>query len=181
MEFVILGLLALRAMTIYDINKALEKGISLFYSASFGSINAAIGKMLIKGWLSAEEKVENGRNKKVFSLTPAGQQAFQAWLGSEIDREKVKDPALTRLFFMGMLPIEQRIPLLEAHIDSLRQTLDALNIIRESSINMQVEEALQDIFDYQLFTLQYGCDFYTFNINWYQNLLEKLKKQSPAL
>ncbi len=175
MEFVILGLLALRAMTIYDINKALEKSISLFYSASFGSINAAISKMLAKGWLSAEEKVENGRNKKVFSLTPAGQQAFQAWLGSEIDREKVKDPALTRLFFMGMLPIEQRIPLLEAHIDSLRQTVEALNIIRNEAAAKQVPDELQDIFDYQMLTLAYGCDFYNFNINWYEKLLEELK------
>lgn len=177
MEFVILGLLALRAMTIYDINKALEKGISLFYSASFGSINAAIGKMLTKGWVSAEEKVENGRNKKVFSLTPAGQQAFQTWLGSEIEAEKVKDPALTRLFFMGMLPIEQRVPLLETHLNNLRQTLDALNIVYGESVAKQVPPELQDIFDYQMLTLQYGLDFYTFNIGWYENLLRTLKTE----
>jgi hypothetical protein len=70
MEFVILGLLALRAMTVYEINKALERGVSLFYSASFGSINAAIGRLLEKGWISGQEKVENGRNKKIFQLTP---------------------------------------------------------------------------------------------------------------
>ena len=175
MEFVILGLLALRAMTIYDINKALEKGISLFYSASFGSINAAIGKMHAKGWVSAEEKVENGRNKKVFSLTPAGQQAFQTWLGAEIEAEKVKDPALTRLFFMGMLPIEQRIPLLETHLNNLRQTVEALNIIQNEAAAKQVPTELQDIFDYQMLTLTYGCDFYKFNINWYEKLLEDLK------
>jgi hypothetical protein len=29
---------------------------------------------------------------------------------------------------------------------------------------------------FQMFTLDYGRAFYTFNIAWYQNLLETLKK-----
>lgn len=101
MEFVILGLLALRAMTVYEINKALSRGVSLFYCASFGSVNAAISKMLAKGWINGQEVIENGRNKRVFHLTPTGQRAFQDWLVSEIEAEKVKDPALTRLYFLG--------------------------------------------------------------------------------
>lgn len=44
MEFVILGLLALRVMTVYENNKALKRGISLFYSASFGSTFDTLGE-----------------------------------------------------------------------------------------------------------------------------------------
>lgn len=180
MEFVILGLLALRAMTIYDLNKALEKGISLFYSASFGSINAAIGKMLEKGWILGEEKVENGRNKKIFHLTPSGQQAFQDWLGSEIEAEKVKDPALTRLYFMGFTPLEERIRVLEAHLEKLRQVLAALDAIHEQALKIEFDSGLKDVVHFQMLTLKYGRDFYAFNIQWYQNLLETLKQGNPA-
>ncbi len=104
MEFVILGLLALRAMTVYEINKALKRGVSLFYSASFGSINAAIGRLLEKGWIFSDEKVENGRNKKIFHLMPAGREAFLDWLNSDIETEKVKDPGLPACTLWGSHP-----------------------------------------------------------------------------
>jgi PadR family transcriptional regulator, regulatory protein AphA len=176
MEFVILGLLALRAMTVYEINKALERGVSLFYSASFGSINAAIGRLLEKGLISGLEKVENGRNKKIFHLTPSGREAFHDWLNSDIEAEKVKDPGLTRLYFMGFTSAAERIRVLEAHLEKLRQTLGTLDIIYQQSVNIDMPSRLEDVRRFQMFTLDYGRAFYTFNIAWYQNLLETLKK-----
>lgn len=180
MEFVILGLLALRAMTVYELNKALERGVSLFYSASFGSINAAIAKMLEKGWISVQEMVENGRNKKVFHLTPTGKQAFQDWLVAEIEAEKVKDPALTRLYFMGFAAPAERIRVLEAHLVNLRQLLARLDFIQQQATELQIGPELQTVVKFQMLTLQYGRDFYAFNIRWYENLLEYLKQDNPA-
>lgn len=179
MEFVILGLLALRAMTVYEINKALERGVSLFYSASFGSINAAIGRLLEKGLISGLEKVENGRNKKIFHLTPSGREAFHDWLNSDIEAEKVKDPGLTRLYFMGLSPAQERIHVLEAHLEKLRRRLDLLSIIHQQSADIEAPPGLEDVRRFQMFTLDYGCAFYAFNITWYQNLLETLKKDTP--
>jgi DNA-binding PadR family transcriptional regulator len=179
MEFVILGLLALRAMTVYEINKALARGVSLFYSASFGSINAAICKLLDKDWISGEEKVENGRNKKVFHLTTAGREAFYEWLNTDIEAEKVKDPGLTRLYFLGFAPGDERIRVLESHIEKLRRTLDTLELIHQQSVNIEAPPGLEDVRRFQMFTLEYGRAFYTFNIAWYQNLLETLKKDIP--
>jgi PadR family transcriptional regulator AphA len=178
-EFVILGLLALRAMTVYEINKALERGISLFYRASFGSINAAIDRLLERAWISGEEKVENGRNKKIFHLTPAGRGAFQDWLSADIEAEKVKDPGLTRLYFLGLAPCDERIRVLEAHIEKLRRTLDALDSIHQQSVDTDSPPGLEDVRRFQMFTLDYGRAFYTFNIAWYQNLLETLKMEIP--
>lgn len=179
MEFVILGLLALRAMTVYEINKALERGVSLFYSASFGSIHAAIEKLLKKGWVSGEEKVENRRNKRVFRLTPAGRDAFQDWLNSEIEAEKVKDPALTRLYFMGFSDPPERIRILEKHLQNLRQTLGKLDFIHQQSAEIKTLPGLDEIRRFQMFTLDYGRAFYAFNIAWYESLLETLKKELP--
>ncbi len=179
MEFVILGLLALRAMTVYDLNKALKRGISLFYSASFGSINAAVDKLLEKGWIASEERVENGRNKRVFHLTPAGRQAFQSWLESDIEMEKVKDPALTRLYFMGFADPQERVRVLAGHIEKLRRTLDALNLIHQQAAEIETPPGLADVRRFQMFTLDYGRAFYAFNIAWYENLLETLRKDTP--
>ena len=180
MEFVILGLLSLQAMTVYEINKALERGVSLFYSASFGSINAAIGKMLEKGWISVQEKVENGRNKKIFHLTLAGRKAFQDWLISDIEAEKVKDPGLTRLYFMGFSDPQERIRVLEAHIQNLRQILGKLDLIHQQAANLHIAPELQTKATFQLLTLQYGRDYYAFNIRWYETLVESLKQDASG-
>ena len=85
MKFVILGLLFLRERTIYEIKKVLEETISLFYSASFGSINSAVKRLLDQEWIKVQETVENGRFKKIYSITPAGIAAYQDWLGSKIE------------------------------------------------------------------------------------------------
>lgn len=173
MEYILLGLLSLRPMTLYDLNKTLKKNISLFYSASFGSINTTLSKLLTKGWAIAEEKVEGGRNKKIFSLTSAGQQAFQSWLGSPMEVEKFKDAPLARFYFLGLLPEpESRRQVLESHLENLRQTQAALETLYQQNTAVQVLPEQQAIYEYQLLTLKYGLDFYTFNIAWYENLLK---------
>lgn len=173
MEFVLLGLLTLRSMSLYDINKALQRGISLFYSASFGSINAALNKMLEKGWVTAEEVVERGRNKKIFHPTPAGSQAFQEWLVSGMEQEKLKDSALTRIFFLGLAPERaQRRHVIESHIENMRQTLAALDLIYQNSISLAVPPEKQEVYHYQMLTLRYGRDYYEFSIRWYQDFLQ---------
>ena len=174
MEFVILGLLSLRAMTVYEINKALERGVSLFYRASFGSINAAINKMIHKGWIEVEEKIENGRNKKIYHITNNGQQAFREWLGSEIETEKVKEPALTRLYFMGFSSENDRMRVLQEHVSKLHERLDTLELIKNQSAGIQAPEGMEDVQKFQRLTLDYGIAFYKFNINWFKTLIESL-------
>ncbi|MBI4928425.1 MAG: PadR family transcriptional regulator [Anaerolineae bacterium] len=176
MEFVLLGLLALRPMSLYELNKILERSISLFYSASFGSLNATLSRMLENGWVTAEQRVEKGRNKKIFSLTDAGQQAFQGWLVSAIPAEKVKEPALTRLFFMGMMPAADRLRVLETHLNHLRQTQAALDVLFQQASAVQVEARLEEVAEFQRYTLAFGRDYYAFNIQWYENLLDQLRE-----
>lgn len=177
MEFVILGLLMLRPQTLYEIKKVLEDTISLFYSASFGSISSAIGKMLEKQWIVVEEKVEHGRNKKIYALTPSGTAAFYEWLGSPIPNEKVKDPALTRLFFMGFLDGKQRIEVIREHLASLEAIYTALGLLEQQANAVVVPEAHLELASFQKLTLQYGRDYYAFNIAWFKQLLTTLQGQ----
>jgi len=50
MENVILGLLMIQSLTLYELNQSFKQGISMFYSASFGSLQAAVKSLLSKGW-----------------------------------------------------------------------------------------------------------------------------------
>jgi PadR family transcriptional regulator, regulatory protein AphA len=178
MEFVILGLLMLRERTLYEIKKAFEDTISLFYSASFGSIGTAIAKLLEKEWIVVEEGVQHGRNKKVYTITPAGSAAFQDWLRSHIPSEKVKEPALTRLFFMGFLPAAERIALIESHVAALESIHAALAVLHAQAKQAAVPAEKRELAAFQLLTLDYGRDYYAFSIAWFKQLLTSLKEQA---
>jgi len=178
MEFVILGLLMLREQTLYEIKKAFEDTISLFYSASFGSIGTAIAKLLEKEWIGLEERVQHGRNKKIYTITPAGTAAFEDWLRSHIPSEKVKEPALTRLFFMGFLPAAERIALIEGHLAALEAIHAALTVLQAQAEQVAFPAERQELAAFQLLTLHYGRDYYAFSIAWFKQLLTSLKEQS---
>ncbi len=178
MEFVILGLLLLRARTMYEIKHVFEATLALFYSASFGSISTAIGKLLEKGWIAVQEQVDNGRNKKIYTITPAGTAAFQEWLNSHIPSEKVKEPALTRMFFMGFLDPAQRIAVLEAHVATLAGLYATLDLLELQAESLEVPAAQQDLATFQKLTLQYGKAYYAFSLAWYKRLLSTLKEQA---
>lgn len=178
MEYVILGLLLLKPRSSYDIKKILEETISLFYSASFGSINSALEKLIAKQAVTVEEQIEAGRFKKIYSLTPVGKITFEQWLASAIPQEKVKEPALTRLFFMGFLTPNERIRLLREHLTSLQIVHAQLNSLLREREQTNVDPHQQAIADFQWLTLEYGVAYYNFSINWYQQLLTKLEETS---
>ena len=63
MDNIILGLLILESRTIYRLRERIKKGMDLMYSSSMGSIQAAIKRLLDRGYISYSERVENGKYK----------------------------------------------------------------------------------------------------------------------
>ena len=69
MDNIILGILLLSSRTIYQLRERIDKGLNMMYSSSMGSIQAAIKKLLNYGYIQYEETVENGKYKKIYSIT----------------------------------------------------------------------------------------------------------------
>ena len=165
---VILGLLLIAPATLYTLNKQFEQGISLFYSASLGSIRTALTVLLGKGHVTITESVENGRNKKTYALTDAGQAAFIEWMLAPITTANLETTALSKLYLLGLMPEDARAGILanitariaadEAQLTELAAMLDT----------MELPEQYREIFHYQRLTLEYGLmthraahDFFT--------------------
>lgn len=153
---VILGLLLIAPATLYTLNKQFEQGISLFYSASLGSIRTAVTVLLEKGLVTVTESVENGRNKKTYALTDAGQAAFIEWMLAPITTANLETTALSKLYLLGLMPEDARAGILanitariaadEAQLAELAGTLDT----------MELPEDYREIFHYHRLTLEYG-------------------------
>lgn len=176
MEHIILGLILLQPRTIYQLRKRINEGLHFMYSCSTGSIQAAIKKLLQNGCIRVSEICENGKQKKLYSITEAGKAQFNAWVNSPIADDAVKNPELAKIYFMGFSDKETRIKLIEDHIAELQKVYSELEKICKEGEGMSVGAEGSDILFYQLQTAKYGRDFMRFHIEWYRRLSENIRR-----
>lgn len=175
MENVVLGLLILQSLSIYGLYQAFKQGISMFYSASYGSLQIAVKNLLSKGMIIVEEQVDQGRNKKIYSITDKGRQAFFAWMGAEIPVNKLEVTALSKVYFLGLVESkEQQKQIILQILDKVEQVQRELGTMNEGLSTIQVPAGYASIFKYNLKTLDYGIQAHVFARQWFLALLEEL-------
>ena len=103
MEYIILSMLLCKSMTVYEIRSYVVKNLSTVCSNSLGSIQTAIKKMLSKGYIEVTEYVENGLNKKKYSITDKGVEEYKKWVGTPINLSKMTNMEESKLFFFDSL------------------------------------------------------------------------------
>ena len=177
MDHVILGLLLLSSRTIYQLHERIDKGLNMMYSSSIGSIQAAVKKLFNCGYIQYEEAVENGKYKKIYSITDSGKRKFIEWVSTPIGAQSSKNPELTKLYFMGFSAKENREARLQEYISQLEEQYDTLNALCKEAENVDVPDKHRDILRYQLAAAQYGRDFMKFNVEWYQKLLDEIRNE----
>ena len=177
MDHIILGLLLLSSRTIYQLHERIEKGLHMMYSSSMGSIQAAVKKLSGCGYIQYEETVENGKYKKIYSITDSGKQKFMEWVSAPFGTQSSKNPELAKLYFMGFSPEENRETRLQEYISHLEEQYDVLNAICREAENVNVPDKHRDILRYQYAAARYGKDFMKFNIEWYQKFLEEMRNE----
>lgn len=94
MSHAILGLLMIYPMSLCDLVRGFESGISLFYSASTGSIKRALDRLLAEGHIEVEGAEPGPRGRKVYRVTESGREEFRTWMfgpleGSSLETAEV--------------------------------------------------------------------------------------------
>ena len=173
MEFCVLGLLMIRPMSIYELNKAFTTTISLFYSASLGSLRTATGKLLARGLVERSPERVGGRLKKIFTITAAGREAFSAEFSTPIASARLEQTALARLHFLGLLSgataRRAALEVITAAIGESLATLEALDRdVSHRTADLSTKE--RTIAAYQLKTLEYGIKTSRFALEWFQGI-----------
>src|SRR6185503_16291265 len=82
-SYVILGMLRLGRRTGYEIKALVDVSTRFFWAASYGQIYPELASLEGLGLAGGEENRTNGRRRKAYDLTPAGERALHEWLTSE--------------------------------------------------------------------------------------------------
>lgn len=176
MEHVILGLLLLKSQTLYELNNAFKQGISLFYSASYGSIQIALKKLAVKELVAYEELLDNGRHKKIYAVLPEGREEFYRWMQGDTPENKLEVTALSKVFFLGLVDrAEDKRAILQELIVKMDEALSGLVTMNGDLAKLEMPDAYRDIFQYQLKTLDYGIGAHRYARDWFERLLNELE------
>ncbi|ATO44744.1 PadR family transcriptional regulator [Loigolactobacillus coryniformis] len=132
LKYIILGLLGERALTGYDIAKAFTADIGEFWSANHSQIYPLLKRLETAGLITHQLQVSGEKlEKKVYSLTAAGQAQLQDWL-HEPTRELTasKDEFILKLYFVQnandpLLPpmLTEQLNLHQAKLAHLKQQM----------------------------------------------------------
>ncbi len=166
MANVILGLLLLRPMSLYDLVQAFGAGVSLFYSASSGSIKRALDDLVARGLVEVDEVRPGTRGRKVHRVTPQGRRAFEEWMHAADTESDAERAALARLYFLGLLDPPARAAVLDGVRTRLADELARLQAVERAVQAAAVPEHLAEVARYQRATLDYGMAGYRHALDW---------------
>jgi DNA-binding PadR family transcriptional regulator len=106
LQFGILGLLDYSPMTGYKLKKVFDKSINNIWTASLSQIYRELGALEKKGFVNSKIEEQDDRpDKKIYSITEKGKQAFTGWLNdapNEFISHK-RDEFMLKLLFSARL------------------------------------------------------------------------------
>ena len=131
--YVILGMLAWRPMSGYDIKATVDRSTRLFWAASYGQIYPELRRLADAGLVEGEAESGSGRRRTLYALTAAGRSALEEWLAEPPQTFETRDEGLLKLFFASAAPetaaasLDAKRHYHETKLEQLRQVEAAAN------------------------------------------------------
>lgn len=166
----ILGLLALRRRSGYEIKQTIDKTTRFFWNASYGQIYPELRRLAAAGLVEGEHAPRGERARTVHGLTEEGRRRLLEWLADPDFRVDVRDEGLLKLFFADLLPRESALELLRVRRAAHARILEQLRQI-ESGPPFVGGRAYPDV------VLSYGIGFHEWAVGWCEQMERRLARQ----
>ena len=175
MQHVILGLLILHGpLSLYAVQRLFQQGISLFYSASFGSIQRALRQLAQQGLVTVGEGAD-ARGSKPYAVTDAGHRAWHDWMLAPLSGNDAETAALSRVFFLGLLTdASERADVVRAVRTRIAADLATLDTLAQDVDAAEIPGQYADVFTFQRATLDYGIRANRLALEWCDELAESV-------
>jgi DNA-binding PadR family transcriptional regulator len=164
----VLGLIASKPRSGYDIKRIVDRTIRHFWAASYGQIYPELKRLEEAGWIEGDDVPNGGRARRVFRITEAGRGALNGWFGGMETRIELRDESLLRLFFADLLPAEYAVGLLQGRREGYRQMLEYLRGLDDGS-------GVPDP-PYVDLVYRWGLEYCEWGIEWCDRHLSRLQR-----
>ena len=162
--YVILGMLAWRPMSGYDVKTTVDHSTRFFWAASYGQIYPELRRLAGAGLVEGKAEEEGGRRRTEYSLTPEGREVLRDWLAREPETYEMRDAGLLKLFFAAAAP------------ETAESTLDAKRRHHEALVErLRAIEATGKPEGFALVVLRYGIECNEFMASWCEREAGRLR------
>ncbi len=183
LEHAILAMLEYQPMSGYDLKKFFDASVAHFWSATQSHIYKSLEGLEKKGWAEARVIPQEGKpNRKEYQVTVEGRSELRRWLVTPLPMDPVREACLIQIFFSHFSTNEEIAMLFETRMKEIREQLQILRTsaqaaINENAMQIGIERARQL---WQI-TLDYGIDYYEFELKWHEKTLETIRNLPPLM
>jgi DNA-binding PadR family transcriptional regulator len=103
----VLGLLALRDWTTYELAKQMHRSLHWFWPRAERKLYDEPKRLVADGLATASAEATGKRPKTVYSITPAGRSALSDWLDEPSATPALEFEAMVKVFFADAGSLEQ--------------------------------------------------------------------------
>jgi PadR family transcriptional regulator AphA len=128
----LLGLLALRRWTTYELAKQVQRGLGWFWPRAERKLYDEPKRLVAEGLATSRSEKTGRRPRTVYAITPKGRRALRDWLGEPSEPPSLEFEALVRVFFADSGTKESLDATLagveataQTRIDEMRSMIDA--------------------------------------------------------
>jgi PadR family transcriptional regulator, regulatory protein AphA len=178
---VILGMLAARPRSGYEIKQLVDSSARFFWAASYGQIYPELKRLEKAGLITGDDSSQGARQRTTFKLTAEGRLAAREWIAGPPEVLETRDEGLLMLFFAGS--IEQKRG---AEIARERAAISRAKAAELRTIADHVEEtgapegAAAEPDAGSLTVLRYGIDMSEWAAEWFERAASELENQTAG-
>jgi DNA-binding PadR family transcriptional regulator len=122
----LLGMLAVRSWTGYELTQQLRRSLRFVWSSSEGHLYREQKRLVELGWATVEVEASGARSRKRYLITPTGEAALLDWLTTAPQEPHFEIEGLLRLFFADHGTIGDMVASLESTASEARNMLGEL-------------------------------------------------------
>jgi DNA-binding PadR family transcriptional regulator len=98
-SYAILGLLAIRPWSTYELANQLRRSIHFFWPRAESNLYAEPKRLVATGLAEGNEEWNGERKRTVYSITASGRAALEEWLRTDVAPQRLESEAYLRILF----------------------------------------------------------------------------------
>ena len=179
---VILGMLAARPRSGYEIKQLVDSSARYFWAASYGQIYPELKKLEKAGLIAGDDSSTGARQRTIFRLTTKGKKAARDWISRPPEVQETRDEGLLKLFFAGSIDpkraaeiARERAAISRAKLAQLRAIADAVDQAGHAADGPAAEPDAGS-----LTVLRYGIEMSEWTADWFERAADDLERQATV-
>jgi DNA-binding PadR family transcriptional regulator len=178
---VILGMLAARPRSGYEIKQLVDSSARFFWAASYGQIYPELKRLEGGGLIKGNESAHGARQRTIFHLTAKGKRVAREWIAEPPEILETRDEGLLKLFFAGSIEPKRAAQIARERAEASRAKAAELRAIERQVEDPKRREGPEVSPDAgSLTVLWYGIEMSEWAAEWFERAAEYLERETSG-